>query len=326
MPSAIRLGRWLLRSSRWPRARRLDALIGAALATRPTTVPQTSALRARAAGKAYDHRRVAAFESLVHLLEELQPAPLPALPEDAARRDLLPFYEAYFSNYIEGTEFTLDEAAKIVFEGEIPQGRPRDAHDVIGTYRIVADSSEMERVPSSQDAFVELLTERHRIMLEARPDKHPGEFKTIANRAGSSVFVDPDLTEATLRAGFDAGAPLVGPFARAAYLMFIVTEVHPFEDGNGRIARVMMNAELVHGGEVRIIVPTVYRNNYLAALKGATHNGTYESLVDVLRFAQRYTARVDFSSRQSAERDLARTNATRDPTEAEQAGVRLTLP
>jgi fido (protein-threonine AMPylation protein) len=35
-------------------------------------------------------------------------------------------------------------------------------------------------------------------------------------------------------------------------MMFLISEVHPFADGNGRIARIMMNAELVAAGEERI--------------------------------------------------------------------------
>jgi hypothetical protein len=49
-------------------------------------------------------------------------------------------------------------------------------------------------------------------------------------------------------------------------------------------------------------------------------------LIATLRFAQRYTARIDFSSRIVAERDLARTNALLDAGEAEDNGIRLTLP
>jgi Fic family protein len=108
--------------------------------------------------------------------------------------------------------------------------------------------------------------------------------------------------------------------------MFLVAEVHPFTNGNGRLARIMMNAELVASGEVRLIIPTVYRANYLAALKGATHTGHHEALIAMLSFARRYTTRVDFSDRVRAEADLERTNAFRDSTEAEAAGVRLTLP
>ncbi|MXW94041.1 MAG: Fic family protein [Acidimicrobiaceae bacterium] len=46
--------------------------------------------------------------------------------------------------------------------------------------------------------------------------------------------------------------------------MVVVTEVHPFEDGNGRVARVMMNAELSAVGAASIVIPSVYRNEHVA--------------------------------------------------------------
>lgn len=45
------------------------------------------------------------------------------------------------------------------------------------------------------------------------------------------------------------------PFARAVFMMFMVSEVHPLDDGNGRVACVMMNAELSANGEQRVIIP-----------------------------------------------------------------------
>ena len=62
------------------------------------------------------------------------------------------------------------------------------------------------------------------------------------------------------------------PFSKAAYIMFIISEIHPFLDGNGRIARVMMNAELVKAKQTRIIIPTVYRDDYLGSLRKLTRN------------------------------------------------------
>jgi hypothetical protein len=305
---------------------RLDRMIAAALATGPAAAVATDVLRARAAGRGHDPDRVELFRDLVGELERVAPTQLPALPDDQPRRTLLPFYEAYFSNYIEGTEFTLDEAASIILDGERSTDRPADAHDIIGTYQVVADETEMARVARSSDGFVDLLKDRHAAILAGRPEGRPGQFKQRPNRAGSSVFVAPPLVEGTLRAGFDIGAGLVDPFARAAYAMFVVSEVHPFTDGNGRIARVMMNAELVAAAEVRIIVPTVYRNDYLRNLKAATHNGSFRGLIAALRFLRAYTAQVDFSTRPAAERDLVRTNALRDPNEADAAGIRLLLP
>ncbi|MDE0374271.1 MAG: hypothetical protein OXI73_17235 [Rhodospirillales bacterium] len=60
----------------------------------------------------------------------------------------LAFFEAYFSNFIEGTEFAVDEAADIAFRGVVPNERPADAHDVLGTWRIVSDTREMGRTPT----------------------------------------------------------------------------------------------------------------------------------------------------------------------------------
>jgi hypothetical protein len=155
-------------------------------------------LRARAAGQPFDDRRIAAFEALAHDLASRAPEIVPALPPHEPRRHLLPFYEAYFSNFIEGTEFTLDEAASIVFEAAFPFGRAADAHDILGTYEVVADPSEMSRIPRSGPEFERLLQSRHATLMGGRPDKLPGRFKERPNRAGATEFVAPlsDPTEA----------------------------------------------------------------------------------------------------------------------------------
>jgi hypothetical protein len=305
---------------------RLDALISVALTTRDDVTISSPTLAARGDGLPYDARRLELFSALTDTIANTSPHTLPALPEDVRRRTLLPFYEAYFSNFIEGTEFTIDEAAQIVFNREVPEDRPADAHDITGTYEIVANQVEMRRVPRSFDELGELLRVRHGVLMASRPDKRPGEYKNTPNRAGSTEFVLPELVEGTLEQGFDLVGEITSPFFRALYMMFLVAEVHPFTDGNGRIARIMMSAELQHAGEVPIIIPTVYRNNYLAALRAATYNTSFDPLMAMLMFAQRYTARVDFTDRTTAESDLDRTNAFRDANEAEASGVRLVLP
>jgi Fic family protein len=304
----------------------LDGLIGAALNTRPSTQLRSPQLHARAAGVPYDTQRLQVFRRLAAALAELAPSPLPLLPADAPRRLLLPFYEAYFSNYIEGTEFSLDEAAQIVFGGQLPAGRPADAHDVLGTYRITSSQDDMRRIPGSGTDLLELLRSRHAVLMAGRPEIEPGAFKRVVNRAGSTQFVVPEQVAGTLLRGFEAAADLIDPFARAVFMMFLISEVHPFVDGNGRVARIFMNAELAHADQVRVVIPTVFRANYLAALKAATHTTGDSPLIAALRFAQKWTARVDWSSRDTAEADLARTNALRDAREAEDAGVRLQLP
>src|SRR3546814_4792366 len=83
-------------------------------------------------------------------------------------------------------------------------------------------------------------------------------------------------------------------------MMFLVSEVHPFTDGNGRTARIMMNAELVAGGEERIIIPTAYRTDYLGALKALSHNTATAPLLRMMDYAQRYTHAIDWRTLDAA--------------------------
>lgn len=166
------------------------------------------------------------------------------------------FFESYFSNYIEGTKFEVIETKNII-ETETPMfNRDEDSHDILGTYKLVSNKIKMNVVPTSSEEFISILQYRHQLLLEARKSKMPGGFKDKNNRAGETFFVDFQLVKGTLIKGFDFYKVLTAPFARAAYIMFMVSEIHPFLDGNGRIARVMMNAELVKAEQTRIIIPT----------------------------------------------------------------------
>ena len=71
-------------------------------------------------------------------------------------------------------------------------------------------------------------------------------------------------------------------------------EVHPFDDGNGRLARVFMNAELAAAGETRIIIPTVYRDDYLLALRALSRQSRPQPFVAMLDRAQRFAGELDF--------------------------------
>jgi len=109
-------------------------------------------------------------------------------------------------------------------------------------------------------------------------------------------------------------------------MMFIVSEVHPFVDGNGRVARIMMNAELVAQGEQRIIIPTVFRNNYVSALKALSQIGKSLPIMQVLGFAQRYTTSIRWDNLDTARGELQSINAFIDANEAEDKSIRLILP
>ena len=301
--------------------RELDAMIGALLGTRTAKLSEATAV-ARAAGAPYDPHRL---ELLQRLHSHLSNRSSPVRPATAAGAPL-PFFEAYFSNFIEGTEFEVSEAENIVFHGHIPEHRPEDAHDIIGTWRIVSDAGEMEKLPGSSRELVALLKARHASIMQGRPNKRPGVFKTQQNQVGTTVFVEPKLVLGTLERGFELYRSIDAPLHRAMFMTFLVAEVHPFADGNGRTARIMMNAELVAAKESRIIIPTVYRNNYLMSLRLLSQNGEPDALVRTLDFAQRYTVSIDFTSLERARSMLEKTNAFIPANEADERGIRLQLP
>ena len=230
----------------------LNKMMGALLRTLPAKALESSLARARAGRTPYDPDRLELFQYLFAALKdtELRTREETDFSPESSRN--MAFFDAYFSNYIEGTIFELDEARAIVWEGKIPVERPADAHDILGTYRIVADTQEMSRVPESETSLMALLRSRHRTILESRPEAKPGTFKENPNRAGQTHFVAPDLVRGTLGKGCELYRALEHPLKKAMFIMFIVAEVHPFVDGNGRIARIMMNAELVSAGLRRI--------------------------------------------------------------------------
>jgi hypothetical protein len=302
----------------------LDGIIGALLGTRPSALTAPAAV-ARAAGEPYDTARLDRFQTLHAALVRWIPRPRPDPLVNEVEFTNIAFFDAYFSNFIEGTRFDVAEARSIALEGRIPAARPADAHDILGTYRLVGNRTAMGRgVRDYRDfeAFLDALRGAHAEILGARPDKRPGEFKREVNVAGETVFVAPALVRGTLRQGFELARSLEAPFARAVAMMFVVSEVHPFDDGNGRVARAFMNAELVAGGERRILIPTAYRDDYVTGLRVHTRQGYPDPLIKTLDFAQEYATRIAFSDYDRAIGVLRETGAFGEP----EAGIRLKLP
>jgi fido (protein-threonine AMPylation protein) len=162
---------------------------------------------------------------------------------------------------------------------------------------------------------VQLVQSRHATLMEQRPEAEPGRFKQTPNRDGDTHFVAPDDVPGTLRRGMALYTDLGAGLARAIFVMFLVSDVHPFVDGNGRIARIMMSAELVAAGRSTIIIPTVYRDDYLLALRALTRRDRPTPLVNALVAAQRFS-HLAFSPYPQDLRELQRRNWFREPDEA----------
>jgi len=71
------------------------------------------------------------------------------------------------------------------------------------------------------------------------------------------------------------------PGVRAVLGHFIFVYIHPYMDGNGRIARFLMNVMLASGGFSWTVIPVEKRNEYMAALEKASVN---QEIDDFARF------------------------------------------
>jgi Fic/DOC family len=248
--------------------------------------------KARVLGEPIDADRIQLFESFYEELIKREYPDYPDKNKDIKSYQNFAFFEGYFSNYIEGTEFTIDEAKQIISTSTPLPARDEDSHDVLGTYQIVSNRNEMSVQPKNANDLLKLLQQRHAVLLSARTSKKPGQFKDVNNRAGNTQFVEWGLVPGTLKRGYEWYTLLQHPFAKAAYMMFMINEVHPFLDGNGRIARVMMNAELGAKGLSKIIIPTVYREDYMGSLKKFTKQRDGDAYIRMLLKAWEFSSNV----------------------------------
>ena len=296
-----------------PEFKKLDAIVGALLGSHSAKKLRAHDALARAASRPYDPDRAELFDVLFAALRQAKFEHLPDSAHTPRAVENFAFFEAYFSNYIEGTTFTVDEAEHIVFHGRIIDRRSADSHDILGTFRAVASEPWRSSPPSDVEGFLAWVKGVNALVMQSRADKDPGEWKSEPNRAGDTYFVLPELVSGTLREGFARTQALAEPFARALMTMFVVSEVHPFVDGNGRTARIAMNAYLTEAGVSRVMIPTVYREDYLLPLKALSQNREPAAYIRSMTRAHRWSAAFDYDQDvRKVRADFATCNAFRE--------------
>lgn len=288
---------------------KLNKIVSALLSTHSENILSSNYAKAIAKKNPYDEHRIGLFDDLILYLNKCSFAAR-SYKYSATSFKNLSFYESYFSNFIEGTEFLIDEAEDIVFKGIEINNRHADSHDVLSNFYITNDYSEMCITPQSPDDLIEILQRRHALIMKERPEKRPGEFKINQNKAGNTLFVSPKDVIGTLWQGFERYILLKPGIERALFMQFMLCEIHPFDDGNGRLSRIMMNAELVSQAQYKIIIPNVHRDNYLNGLRLATRDKLFRTYVKVMDQAQAYTASINWTDYGEAREKLERDDAT----------------
>lgn len=294
--------------------KKLDSIIGTLLGSKDTKLHGIQAIH-RAEGLPVDNKKVELFLLLGNHLESIHYSN--NIDTNLNNREFFEnkaFFESYFSNYIEGTDFLIEEAEQIIFDKKEIINRINDSHDISGTFEIVSNKSFMSSSPNSFSSFIDSLRHINKTVIPTRLDKFPGEFKTKGNRAGNTIFVHPDYVEGTLKQAFKISRTISNPIARGIFLSFVVSEVHPFADGNGRTCRIVLNRELISEGFSSIIIPTVYREDYLLTLRALSRKSRPDPVVRMFLRALRFSG-LDFNNYQSVKKEIINRNWFLEPDE-----------
>jgi Fic family protein len=189
----------------------------------------------------------------------------------AALRQLQKHYDVeltYTSNAIEGNTLTLRETAEVIEHGITVGGKLlRDHLEAVDHYDALLWMRE-QAAESSPLGELTICEMHRRIVARSRPDI-AGVYSRLPRRiAGSAVAFPnpakiPDLMD---QFGAWLSTATLAP-ATAFDAHFRLTAIHPFGDGNGRTARLLMNLMLIRGGYPPVAVRPEDRKRYLDALE-----------------------------------------------------------
>jgi Fic family protein len=174
----------------------------------------------------------------------------------------------YTSNAIEGNTLTRRETAEVIEHGITVGGKPlRDHLEAVDHYEAVQWMRELaaQATPLGENTVCEL---HRRIVARSQPAV-AGVYSPHPRRiAGSPVIFPNPFRIPRLMEEFGAwlsSAPSTPEGAFEGH--FRLTAIHPFSDGNGRAARLLMNLLLIRGGYPPVTVRPEDRKTYLDALE-----------------------------------------------------------
>jgi Fic family protein len=177
----------------------------------------------------------------------------------------------YTSNAIEGNTLTLRETAELIEHGITVGGKPlRDHLEAVDHYNAVLWMRELASKPTPLDEST--LRELHRRIVARSQPEMGGVHSTLPRRiAGSrAIFPNPAKIPRLMR-DYVEWLGEVGPVPASSFdAHFRLVAIHPFADGNGRTARLLMNLLLLRGGYPPVTVRPEDRKTYLDTLEHAS--------------------------------------------------------
>ena len=187
----------------------------------------------------------------------------------------------YTSNAIEGNTLTRQETALVVDKGITVSGKSLEEHLEAINHAKAFDFIQTLINKKRQDITENNILDIHRIILQKTDDINAGRYRTVSVRLKGSETILPNAVKIPQLmqefTGWLNGDLRDHPVKIAADAHFKFVSIHPFVDGNGRTARLLMNLLLMQAGYPPAIIRKENRSVYLKSLEEGQTKGNFDN-------------------------------------------------
>lgn len=226
----------------------------------------------------------------------------------------------YHSNAIEGNQLNYGETIALLMHGITAKGKPlKDHNDIKGHDEGIEHM--MKMVKSDLNITQYDIMVLHQIILKepysinavtpsgvkVRKKIKIGEYKTEPNHVLTKTgaihyYTEPELVQAEMSDLVDwvnqaLNATTFHPVVIAAVFHHRFVAIHPFDDGNGRLGRILMNLILLKYKIPPVVIKYDARNQYYGTLAQADV-GNYEPLIELIAESAKRSLQIQLSAAQ----------------------------
>lgn len=191
----------------------------------------------------------------------------------------------YTSNAIEGNTLTRAETALVVEKGLTIGGRSLKEHFEANNHAHALGWVKTLVSKPISDISEDIILQIHRYILEAIDDTNAGYYRNISVRiSGSPVILPNPRKIPDLMVDFIEWlrSSTQNPIELAALAHYKFVTIHPFVDGNGRTARLLMNLILMIYGYPPAIIRPEDRLEYIKSLESAQLGGSLDKYIALI--------------------------------------------
>lgn len=192
---------------------------------------------------------------------------------EAEQEDLKKYFAislTYSSNALEGNSLTISETKVILEDGISIGGKPlKDILEAVG-HKKAYDF--MYSLIKEKNISEENIKQLHKLFYQGIDEKNAGVYRQQRVFISGSEYnvashdeIEPLMEE--MLVSLNERRRIIHPVVFAAELHQTFVYIHPFVDGNGRVARLLMNMALLQDGYPIVVIPPICRSEYISALE-----------------------------------------------------------